>query len=212
MGAFTFRVDGNFVDVRRYMKGIEAGLRKDAVVPAVNKTAARVKTAVVRQISKEAGSKQKPLRKKIVVIKARKGSSARARNFATVDASEAKSINLIEYVRPSQRKTNFFNKSSRTKRGEKKYKAKGVIATVGKKRKTYGGAFIGTAKGGDLKVFRRIGRRRDKITQVPGPSPGAYFKRPATHAFMRKVAETHFPVELNRAVKMVIAREARKNR
>jgi len=215
MGALSLRVDFNTADVRRFVSGIEEHLRKDAIVPALNKTAAKVKTEVVRKIAKETKTQQKQFRKKIKIIKARKGSAkSRAKNFAVVDANDAKSINLIEYVRPSQRKVGFFNEIKKRKKGKKSgrvYRAKGVIATIGKSRRTYAGSFIGSSKGGGLRVFRRVGRRRDKITQVPGPSPANYFKRPETHQFMRRIANEHFPIELNRAAKMVIARQARKN-
>jgi len=207
MGAFTFRVNANVADVTRYLDGIQKDLRPKAIVPSLNKTATKVKTEVVRKLSKERKIKQKTLREQIKINKAlRATSKLQARNYAVVDASEAKTINLINFVTPGKRKINYFNKVL-GKGKKRKYRSSGVIANTGKGRKVYKGTFIAKNKDGDLRVFKRKGKAKDKIYMVSGARPGKYFKLPETHAFMRKVSERQFPIELNRAVKAILARK-----
>lgn len=207
MGAFTFRVDSNIADVTKYLNQVQRDLRPKAIVPALNKTASKVKTEIVRKLAKEQKINQKPLNKQIKITKAHKATKkTQARNYAVVDASEAKTINLINFVSRNTRKINYFNK--RIGRGKKRrYKAEGVIANTGKGRKVYKGTFIATDRNGELKVFKRKGKARDKIYMVSGARPEKYFRKPETHSFMRKVAEHQFPIELNRAVKAILAKK-----
>jgi len=207
MGAFTFRVDANTVDVERYLNSLSKSMRSKVVVPALNKTARKVKTEVVRKIAKDEKKKQKPIRDQIKVRLANRATKKKkGRYYATVDASEAKTVNLIKFVTRATRKVNYFNK--RIGKGKKRrYKAKGVIANTGGGRKVYKGTFIAPDSNGELKVFKRKGKARDKIYQVSGSRPGKYFRKPETHAFMRKVAEKHFPVEVKRKLNHILSKQ-----
>lgn len=211
MAAFTMRVDHNIVDVQKMIGRLSDDIKKKAIIPAVNKTAATVKTRVSRYLADEIGSPVTPVKKQISVTKAHRGSKGeKARYYATVDATEARAVNLIEYVKKSNRKPGYFNQVTVTKSGKRRYKSKGVVANAWGKKKVYKGTFIGTSGKGELRVYRRIGKARNRITLVSGGSPRKVFSRPETFKFMREVIAERFPIEFERAMRSVVARANKK--
>jgi len=212
MSKFEFEINTNLIEVSKSIDKLEGDLRLKAAIPAVNKTAATVKTRIVRKIAKETGSRQSAIRAKIKLVKAHRGGAKSMRRlFAVVDANEAKAVNLIEFVSPAKRKVGHFNKRLKGKGGKRRYRSKGVVAKAWGNNKVYRGTFIGTNGAGQLRVYRRIGSY-DKwgadqpITLVSGPSPAKEFAKPENWWFMQKVVNERFPIEYERSAKMVIAR------
>ena len=68
------------------------------------------------------------------------------------------------------------------------------------KSKTYRGTFIGMTSKGELKVWKRTGVSRSKITQVAGPSIRRTFIRTHILKAMGRKATTRFRIEFRRAL------------
>lgn len=205
MSAFAFRVDADINAARAKLNRLKEATQNRVIVQAVNRTATTVRGRVIKKLSEETGTQQKIIRDKVTLQKAFIGKKgARNRYYATVTASRH-TTNLIEYVKPSQRKPNYFN--ARLGKGKnRRYRAPGVKAKVWGKEQTYKGTFIGTSGSGALKVYARTGSERGKLKLISGPSLRNVFRKPVSHQFMRAVAAERFPIEFRRLVELHLSR------
>lgn len=204
MSGLAFRVDADVSRALKRISNMKTAVRERITVQAINKTGTTVRSRVVKDIAAKTGSKQKTVREKIALVKAFRRSTGK-RMFATVVASRHVT-NLIEYVRPSQRKPNYFN--AKVGKGKsKRYRSPGVVATAWGQQKTYKGTFIGRNGAGQMRVYRRTSRARDKITLVSGPSFQATFQKAETHELMRRIARERFPIEFDRALNNYLRRQ-----
>ena len=168
---------------------------------ALNKTAKGVKTDAVKALSKESGIKQKDLRDSIQV-----NPSKKLTLNASVDSSESRGKNLINFVANSQRKPGVFNNRNRLKSGKLgKYKAEGVKAKAWGKSKVYKGTFIGTGKGNNTLVFARQ-KDSKKLKSIQGPSARNMFKSTKQKLANTRSASKRFAIELPRAINMQLAK------
>lgn len=170
------------------------GMVPRAASQAINRTVKSVNSSSVKRVSAETGVKQKEIRQAHQLHLAR-----RNRLQATINASKARAKNLIEFVRPTQRKPNFFN--ARTKSG--KYKAPGVKAKAWGNTKTYRGSFIQRASNGKLLVLKRKaqgGPRGGGTEGLTGPSPRGTFASQRLERVMERKARERIHIELSRSI------------
>ncbi|WP_406828127.1 phage tail protein [Microbulbifer sp. ARAS458-1] len=162
-----------------------------AASQAINRALKSVNSSAIKEVAAETSVKQKDIRQAHKLYLAR-----RTRLQASIDAAKARARNLIEYVRPAQRKAGYFN--SRSKRG--KFKAPGVKAKAWGKTKTYSGTFIARAPQGQLLVFARKGPGRTPLKGVAGPSPRGTFVSQRLEQVMERKARERIPIELTRSI------------
>lgn len=195
--SLTFHVRADVSAVKAKLGRLKAEIEQKVTVQAINRTAATVRSQVVKKLSEESGLQQKVIREKVYLRKAQRGRNAYM--YAVVGASRY-SVNLIEMVKPGQRKTNYFNK--RLGKGKNmRFRSSGVVAQAWGKSKTYKGTFIGTSGNGELRVYARISKDRTRLKLISGPSLRNEFKRPEMQTFMRSIAAERFPIEFSYAFK-----------
>ena len=196
------------------LKAIKQSAVPKATVQALNRTGRGTKTDAVREVSKKTGIKQKDVRSKIDGPSDKfKHQATKLKQFATVDASEGRASNQINFVSPSLRKPNHFNDRKILKSGRRgKYKAKGVKARAWGKTKTYDGTFIGKGKGsGKYLVFARKSSNRTPLKSITGPSIRVEFKAKPMQAKLKSMATVRFQKNMADAVRNQI-RLATKNK
>lgn len=195
MSAFAFRVDADVKAAKAKLARLKDAVQNRVIVQAVNRTAETVRSRVIKKLSEETGMQQKTIREKVALRKAAIKKEG-IRWYAVVSASRYV-VNLIENVKPSQRKLNYFNK--RLGKGKQaRYRSPGVVAQAWGKSKTYKGTFIGTNDEGQLRVYARIGADRNHLKLISGPSLRNTFRTPEMHGFMRSIAAERFPTEFRR--------------
>ena len=168
---------------------------------ALNKTAKGVKTDAIKALAKDSGIKQKDIRDSIQV-----NPSKKLTLNASVDSSESRGKNLINFVAQSQRKPGVFNNRNRLKSGKLgKYKAKGVRAKAWGKSKVYAGTFIGTGKGNNTLVFARQ-KDSNKLKSIQGPSARNMFRSPKQKLANTRSASKRFAIELPRAINLQLSK------
>ncbi|WP_160153333.1 phage tail protein [Microbulbifer sp. ALW1] len=185
----SIKDDLNLLD--RKVGKMAQGLVARAAGPAMNRAVKSVNSEAIKQVAAETSVKQKDIRQAHKLYLAR-----RDRLQASIDAAKARARNLIEYVRPAQRKAGHFN--SRSTRG--KFKAPGVKAKAWGKSKTYAGTFIARAPQGQLLVFARKGPGRLPLKGVVGPSPRGTFVSQRLIEVMERKARERVPIELTRSI------------
>ena len=189
--AVSLDVRADVHEVTRYLRGIERKAIPKATVTAINRTLKTVRAEAARSITKETSLPVGKVKKKIRLYRA-----SRSLAIGTLDATQAKAENLIEFVRPGQQTPTAFRK--RLKSGQ--FRRAGVQAKAWGKRKTYRGTFIGRSGKGELKVWKRTGASRGKITLVAGPSIRRTFVRAHILKAMGRKATTRFRIEFRRAL------------
>ncbi|GAA5442638.1 hypothetical protein Misp06_00812 [Microbulbifer sp. NBRC 101763] len=170
---------------------MERGLIPKAASQAINKAVRSVNSTAIKEVSAETNIKQKEIRQAHQLHLAK-----RDRLHAAVDAKKARARNLINFVRPSQRKAGHFN--ALNKRGA--HKAPGVKAKAWGQTKTYKKTFIGRAPQGQLLVFARKGKGRTPVKGITGPSPRGAFISQRLQQVMERQASGRVRVELTRSI------------
>ena len=176
-----------------------------AVSMGINRTIRHVQTKVVRAIADETGYKQKLVRDSLWLMPS---------NINTLTAHiearrRGEAINLIEFVRKNRQTPAFFRrryKSNSKRRGHSRgqFKYRGVEANAWNESKTYRGTFIGRDKNGNLKVFKRTGNSKSKVTLVSAPSIPSTFVKTQTMRYLERVAKARFGIEFERAAAHLI--------
>jgi hypothetical protein len=126
-----------------------------AAVRALNRTADQVRSAGAKSIAQELGLKQKTVRERLRVIRARRG------DLRSVVVATGEQLGLIHF--------------------KARQVAAGVTVMLRGKRELKKGAFIATMPGGHRGVFRRRTRKRLPIREMWGP--GIPFTMAEQHIF-----------------------------
>lgn len=180
---------------------IGGGVVQRAASQAINRTIRSVNSAAIKEESAETGIKQKEIREAHRLYLAN-----RNKLQAAIDAYRARAKNLINFVRPSQRKPNYWNRRDRKGR----YKYAGVKAKAWGRMKLYRGTFIQRVRSnGKLLVLKRkssAGPRGGTTEGVYGPSPRRVFASNRLQQVMVNRAKERLRIELSRS----IANEIRK--
>ncbi|WP_444919301.1 phage tail protein (plasmid) [Microbulbifer sp. CnH-101-G] len=185
------RIKDDLAQLEKKLGKMERGLIPKAASQAINKAVRSVNSAAVKEVSAETNIKQKEIRQAHQLYLA-----SRNRLSAAIDAKKSRGKNLINFVRPSQRKVGHFN--ARNKRGA--HKALGVKAKAWGETKTYKHTFIGRAPQGQLLVFARKGPGRTPLKSISGPSPRGAFISQRLQQVMERQASARFRVELTRSI------------
>jgi len=194
----TFTVKHDLDKLNKKLYGFEKNLAAKAGGQAINRTMATVRSRAVKAISAETSVKQKELRANISI--ASKASNRTLK--ATLSAVEAKAKNLIHFVSPAQRNANTFRR-----RVSKGFKHPGVKAKAWGKSKHYDGTFIGTGRGGNLRVFKRTSGASLPLQAVYGPSPRLTFDSSKIEGVMKRTVAERFRIELSAAINNQIRRQ-----
>jgi hypothetical protein len=212
-----------FDEVQRSLRQLPAALRSQAMAPAINKVAAKANTEIARAVTAEFDIKSSEVRSSVKVNRAR----AKAEVIeAVIDIfgsakKKGRSLNLIHFLAAVQGGGSAFR--VRGKQANKKQLAAlagqlGFSIKRGGGLKRIPGAFVGN-KG--RTVFERIpgvqmGSRAGRLTkhsqairpvQVIGVSQMFSSRRVSSRVLDRINKE--LPVEIDRAVKLVLDRAAR---
>jgi hypothetical protein len=169
------------VDIKKadkYLRDVERDITK-ANVRALNKTAAKAKTIVSREIAQDIGMSIAPVKKQIKITKARP-----VRQVATLQAT-GKRVPLIKL------------RARQVRRGVT------YSAGKGKGRKLVPGAFIASMPSGHKGVFKRRGRRRLPITELHGPSIPQVFVKGRTERLVNDLVDKEFEIIFNRELKFI---------
>lgn len=178
MAGFDFNVE---VDIKRVERKLSRQFPRainKAATRALNRTAKQVRSVVIKHIAKETNTKPQKLVGALIKIT---GKAVRYNLVAVITSKRrgAASINLIKYVTPSRRRHGAFHKQE------------GVKAKAWNQNKTYKGSFIGYSKArGEMVVFARTGKARDKLTLISGPViPNEFLKAASIQAMNLKARE-----------------------
>ncbi|MCH2058134.1 MAG: phage tail protein [Thalassotalea sp.] len=195
------------------LQAIKQSAVPKATVQALNRTITGSRTDAKKELSRITSIKQSTIvppadSGKTSMLSIKKAS--RKIQQAHISARKGYALNLIEFVSPSQRKPNYFNKRTRLKSGRVKYRAKGVKARAWGKRTTYDGTFIGTGKYG-IAVYKRTSARKDRLTRIHGPSIRQEFNNKTFQAKLKSQASVRFEKNMIAAVRNQI-RLATKNK
>ena len=185
-------------DLKKIQKEFPAATRQ-----AVNKTLTSVTSTAVKHVSSETGIKQKDVRKKLIISRARGNGLS-----AYIDATPGRAFNLIANVNKDKRKPNAFR--GKLKSGKRKGQSRflGVRAKAWNKTKTYKGTFIINTRNGPIVASRKGSQRsgRGKFKWIVGPSMRQEFTRAALHKALRAKVRESLPKELNAAIKYHISK------
>lgn len=163
MTAFTISVQGTVQPIRDRLNALKSGLGDNAVVSALNKTVAQAQTQMSSRIRQEFNISAADVREKLGTVRARRVGSTRFVSALTGNpfGKARRSLNVIRFL---ERKVTLAEGRRRRKGGTltqlrfriKKQGGKEIIA----------GAFIATGKGGNVLVFRRVGKERYPIEAI----------------------------------------------
>ncbi|MCX2802249.1 phage tail protein [Microbulbifer thermotolerans] len=186
-------IHSDLAKLERKLGSLGSGIVPRAASQAINRTIRSVNSVAVKAEATDTGVKQKEIREAHRLYLAN-----RNKLQAAIDAYRARAKNLIEFVRPSQRKPNYFN--SRDRRG--RYKSAGVRAKAWGKTKTYRGTFIQQVRNGKLLVLKRkpAGPRGGTTEGVVGPSPRNVFASNRLQEIMKRRAQERLSIELSRSI------------
>ncbi len=162
-----------------------------AASQAINRAVRSVISAAIKEVSTETNIKQKEIRQAYQLHLAK-----RDRLRVAIDAKKAGARNLINFVRPNQRKAGHFN--ALNKRGA--HKAPGVKAKAWGKSKIYKHTLIGSAPQSQLLVCARKGKGRTPLKGITGPSPRGAFISQRLQQIMECQASGRVRVELTRSI------------
>ena len=160
------------------MTTIERSVVPQATARALNRTAAEARTQVVRKLASQTGLKQKSIREKLIVVRARRSS-------------------LVAELQVSGRPLNLLRFGARqTKRG--------VSAKAWGKRRVYPGTFLGNR---GRTVFKRVGGKRLPIKPVWGPSIPREFIRNQLDRTIGRVVRERFPVHFRQNMAFLLSKQ-----
>ena len=189
------------MDVRKLNKdlaGLRLDLRNRATVMALNKTAAKAKTEMVRAITSEFALPASDVRSKLRILKAsRNGLKATLDPFAS-GSRKGRSMNLIRFL---EKKVSLAEGRRRSKAGTQnqlrfKVKKQGGFKTIK-------GAFIGNE---GRTVFRRSGDGRFPIEAVSTIGVPSMFNTKRINARVIARIRKEFPIEFERASRQILRR------
>lgn len=176
-------VENDLKKLRQSLAALEKRAVPQATVRTLNRTAETVKTASVRHISPQLGSKQAGIKRRIETRK------ASLQKLWSVLVASGRQLQLIEFVVGSKKPT----QQPGGKRGLVRTKVFG-------KQKTYQKAFIAPRRKGDSKttLYVRKGKARKPVRMMFGPGIKEFFKQKENDNLMQTKAKEVFPVEFLR--------------
>jgi len=173
-------VKSNIKAVQRDYKRLSKDIKEKAIVRALNHSATKTNTRLVKRMSAESGLKQKYIRAKIKKIKA-----GRSTLTAILKPNTRLNTNIIEWVTTSQA-----NRWLARKAGKKP--PAGVTHNAWRRRQMYRGTFVIKGKySGKPIVLKRKGK---KTSTVYGPAVWTEFSRYSEQE-ARKAVNTYFEKE-----------------
>lgn len=185
-------VKSNVKDVLRDYKHLSKDIKEKAMVRAINHSATKANTQLVKLISAESGLKQKRIRAKIRKIKAGRNTLT-----AILKPTTRLNTNLIEWVTTSQA-----NRWLARKPGKKP--PKGVTANAWRSRRMYRGTFVIRGKfSGKPIVLKRKGK---KTSTVYGPAVWSEFRHYSRQE-ASKAVDKYFNKEFERQVKLLVSKQ-----
>lgn len=152
---------------------------------ALNKAGKKVQSKATKDISKATGIKpQKKVREAIKFVK------SNFKSLRVLIIAHRLAPNLIEFVAPSKRRPNAFDKKT------------GVKAKAWGKPEEYRGTWIGTGQhSGKALVYRKTNKTASGVKGVPGPSVRRTFIEKNINAALRTTGRTSFLEEYRRDAK-----------
>lgn len=202
----TLRVEG-VEAVQRKLAGMSRDMQAKVLQPAINKVADKARAEIARAIPAEYAVKASEVRNAIELRRAHSGKLQAVITIFGSTSRRGRSMNLIHFLAAYQAAGNAIKtRGSKAKKGELAG-LQGQLGFLIKKAgglKKIEGAFVGN-KG--RTVFMRTGKERLPIKplQVIGFSQMFSSKRISTRVMAKINAE--LPVEVDRAVKMLMARQ-----
>lgn len=208
-----FEVDvRELVDLQRKLAALPGELRDRAVAAGLNRTAEKAQTEINRAIRDEYVIPADRVRNSLTL---RQASAARLQFTAEIQifgspSRKGRSANVIAFM---EKKVSFAEAKRRRKKGELFVQSKGRLLPIlrfvfkrGSSGKVIEGAFVGN-KG--RTVFRRVGAARLPIEPVRVIDVGQMFRSKKVSKRVLERINRDLPVEMDRAVKSVIARFGR---
>ena len=204
-----FKIDvRGFDEVKRMLDKLPGELRDKAIGPAINKVADKARAEINRAIPQEFAVKASEVRNAIEIRKARKDKLEAVISIFGSSRKLGRSLNMIHFLSAVQATGQAFKV-----RGKKLTKADraaiqnqlGFLIKKGGGIKKIEGAFIGN-KGRTVFMREGKGRLPIKPVQVIGFSQMFNSKRISSRV-MQKIND-ELPVEVDRAIKMLVAKGA----
>jgi len=181
--------------LQRDLSVLEHRAAPKATVRTLNTLAERSKTASSKNISKDLGSRQAGVKRRITTRKA-----TFKQLWATLVA-HGRGLQMIEFVVGSKKPT----QQAGGKRGL-------VRTNIFGQRKSYKQAFIAPRRSGDSKtaVYVRKGKARSPVRMMFGPGIEALFKAQKNDQIMQKVVRDRFAKEFARNLSFYVKRMFRR--
>lgn len=181
--SFDISVENDLKKLRQSLSALEKRAVPQATARTLNRTAESVKTASVRHIAPQLGSKQAGIKRRIETRK------ASLQKLWSALVASGRQLQLIEFVVGSKKPT------------QQKGGKRGLVRTkVFGKQKTYQKAFIAPRRKGDSKttLYVRKGKARKPVRMMFGPGIKEFFKQKEIDNLMQTKAKEVFPVEFLR--------------
>lgn len=188
------------------LASVQRDLRPKVIQPALNKMADKVKADLARAIPDEFNVKAAEVRNAVDIRRARSGSLEAVVTIFGSSSKRGRSMNLIHFLAAVQATGRAIKvRGAKGKKSELAalQKQLGFLIKKGGGLKKIDGAFIGN-KG--RTIFQRVGRERLPIKPVQVIGFAQMFK---SRKIERRILDTiarEMPVEIDRAIKMVLAR------
>lgn len=185
---------------------VQRDLRPKVIQPALNKMADKVKADLARAIPDEFNVKAAEVRSAVDIRRARSGSLEAVVTIFGSSSKRGRSMNLIHFLAAVQATGRAIKvRGAKGKKSELAalQKQLGFLIKKGGGLKKIDGAFIGN-KG--RTIFQRVGRERLPIKPVQVIGFAQMFK---SRKIERRILDTiarEMPIEIDRAIKMVLAR------
>lgn len=200
------------VDLQAKLAALPGQLKDRAVAAALNRTAEKGKTEIDRAVRDEYVVSADRVRSSLQL---RQASAARGNFTAEIQifgspSKKGRSANVIAFM---EKKVSFAEAKRRRKKNELFVQSKGRLLPIlrfvfkrGSGGKVIEGAFVGN-KG--RTIFRRVGKARLPIEPVRVIDVGQMFRSKKISKRVIDRIERDLPVEMDRAVKSVLARFGR---
>ncbi len=208
-----FEVDvRELVNLQAKLASLPAELKDRAVAAALNRTAEKARTEIDRAVRDEYVISSDRVRSSIAL---RQASAARGTLTAEVQifgspSKRGRSMNVIAFM---EKKVSLAEARRRGKRNELFVQSKGRLLPIlrfvfkrGSGSKVIEGAFVGN-KG--RTIFRRVGKARLPIEPIRVIDVGQMFRSKKVSRRVLDRVNRDLPIEMDRAVKSVIARFGR---
>lgn len=192
--------------VKKRLSSIAAELREKAIVPAINKTAAKARTEINRAITQEYYVKATEVRSAIDLRGANRSNLAATISIFGSKSRRGRSANMIHFLAVMQAAgIAIKSRGAKVTRKQAKQVGKqlGLLIRRGSGVKQIQGAFIGN-KG--RTVFMREGKGRLPIKPVQVIGFSQMFNSNRIRERVLRKIDQEFPIEMDRAIKMILAR------